>query len=183
MIGFISTIRLLQKQKEQEMKNTSHLPRLGIDIGRVLIAAEGANGADTSFIGGSLEDALSTPPYEGMFNAVAPLVDKFGGRVWLVSKCGPSVQAKSRAWLRHHRFFERTGIAPTNLRFCLERPQKADHCRELCITHFIDDRTDVLRHLEGIVPNRYLFGPQRKPVTIAGLVLLPSWKDAATLIN
>lgn len=165
------------------MKNTPHIPRLGIDIGRVLIAAEGANGEDTGFIGGSLRDALDTPPYEGMFDAVAPLVDKFEGRVWLVSKCGPSVQAKSRAWLLHHRFFERTGMAPDNLRFCLQRPQKADHCRELGITHFIDDRTDVLHYLKGIVPNRYLFGPQRKPVTDAGLVLLPAWKDAAGLVN
>ncbi|QNK69764.1 hypothetical protein [Variovorax sp. PAMC26660] len=165
------------------MKNTPYIPRLGIDIGRVLIAAQGANGADTAFIGGSLNDALNTPPYEGMFEAVAPPVEKFEGRVWLVSKCGPSVQAKSRAWLLHHRFFERTGMAPANLRFCLERPQKADHCRELGITHFIDDRTDVLHHLKGIVPNRYLFGPQRKPVTVAGLVLLPAWKDAAALVN
>ncbi|QSI33649.1 hypothetical protein GNX71_30425 [Variovorax sp. RKNM96] len=165
------------------MKNTHTLPKLGIDIGRVLIAPEGANGADTSFIGGSMDDALRTPPYEGMFDAVAPLVARFEGRVWLVSKCGPSVQAKSRAWLQHHRFFERTGIAPGNLRFCLQRPQKADHCRELGITHFIDDRSDVLRHLEGIVPHRYLFGPQGKPVTVAGLVLLPAWKDAAALVD
>jgi hypothetical protein len=183
MIGFISTIRLLQTHKELEMKNNHRLPKLGIDIGRVLIAPEDADGADTSFIGGSLTDALKTPPYEGMFDAVAPLVAKFEGRVWLISKCGPSVQAKSRAWLQHHRFFERTGIAPANLRFCLQRPQKADHCRELGITHFIDDRPDVLRHLEGLVPNRYLFGPQRKPVTDAGLVLLPAWKDAAALVG
>lgn len=165
------------------MKNAPHILRLGIDIGRVLIAAEGANGGDTAFIGGSMNDALDTPPYEGMFDAVAPLVDRFEGRVWLVSKCGPSVQAKSRAWLLHHRFFERTGMAPANLRFCLQRPQKADHCRELGITHFIDDRSDVLGHLKGIVPNRYLFGPQRTPVTEAGLVLLPTWKDAAALVN
>jgi hypothetical protein len=53
----------------------------------------------------------------------------------------------------------------------------------LRLTHFIDDRTDVLHHLEGLVPHRYLFGPQRKPVTVEGLVLLPAWKDAAALVN
>ncbi len=74
-------------------------------------------------------------------------------------------------------------MAPGNLRFCLQRPQKADHCRELGITHFIDDRSDVLRHLEGIVPKRYLFGPQAKPVTVAGLVPLPAWRDAAALVR
>ncbi len=165
------------------MEKKPHCSRLGIDIGRVLIAAEDANGADTAFIGGSLRDALETPPYAGMFEAVPPLVERFAGRVWLVSKCGPSVEAKSRAWLRHHRFFERTGIPPSNLRFCLQRPQKADHCCELGITHFIDDRADVLRHLEGVVPNRYLFGPQRKPVTAPGMVLLPTWEEADALVR
>ena len=94
---------------------------LGIDIGRVLISPDPANGkADTSFIGGSLEAALATPPYEGMFEAVPVLVELFEGRVWLVSKAGPKVQEKTRHWLRRHAFFERTGIDPENLRFCIE---------------------------------------------------------------
>lgn len=104
------------------------------------------------------------------------LVERFEGRVWLVSKAGPRVQEKTRHWLRHHRFFERTGIAPENLRFCLERPQKAEHCKELGITHFIDDRPDVLDHLEGVVRHRFLFGPQRKPHVSAGVVTVPSWR-------
>jgi hypothetical protein len=154
--------------------------KLGVDIGRVLIAAEGT--ADTSFIGGSLEDALATPPYEGMFDAVPELVRLFDAQVWLVSKCGPRVQEKTRHWLRHHRFFERTGIPPLNLRFCLERPQKADHCRELGITHFVDDRPDVLQHLEGVVPHRFLFGPQRKASSLSGVVPVLSWADASAAI-
>jgi hypothetical protein len=157
--------------------------KLGIDIGRVLITAEERDARpDTSFIGGSLEDALRTPPYAGMFDAVPELARRFGYRVWLVSKCGPRVQEKSRRWLQHHRFFERTGIPEANLRFCLERPQKAIHCRELGITHFIDDRADVLEHLEGIVPNRYLFGPQRSPGVPRGMVALPRWEDALGLV-
>lgn len=95
-----------------------------------------------------------------------------------MSKAGPRVQEKTRQWLRQHRFFERTGIPPDHLRFCLERPQKADHCRELAITHFIDDRADVLEHLEGVVRNRYLFGPQRKPHAMAGVVAVLSWETA-----
>jgi hypothetical protein len=94
--------------------------KLGIDIGRVLIAPDPADGkADTSFIGGSIKAALATPPYEGMFDVVPGLVALFGGRVWLVSKAGPKVQEKTRLWLRHHAFFECTGIPPNHLRFCL----------------------------------------------------------------
>lgn len=157
--------------------------KLGIDIGRVLISPDVHGKQDTSFIGGSLQDALDTPPYEGMIEVVPALVQLFGGQVWLVSKCGPRVQEKSRLWLRHHRFFERTGIPPENLRFCLERPQKADHCADLGITHFIDDRLDVLQHLNGIVAHRYLFGPQKKTVSVQGVVALPRWDQALALIE
>lgn len=158
--------------------------KLGIDIGRVLISPDAhGTGSDTSFIGGSLQDALDTPPYDGMMDVVPGLVQLFAGQVWLVSKCGPRVQEKSRLWLRHHRFFERTGIPPENLRFCLERPQKADHCAELGITHFIDDRPDVLKYLNGVVEHRYLFGPQKTPGTPHGIVAIPAWRDALPLIQ
>lgn len=153
--------------------------KLGIDIGRVLISPDpqGTSG-DTSFIGGSIQDALNTPPYEGMFEVVPSLVELFKGKVWLVSKARPRVQEKTRLWLQHHRFFERTGVSPQNLRFCLERPQKADHCRELRISHFIDDRPDVLQCLRGIVAYRFLFGPQRQPAAPSGVILVPDWRCA-----
>jgi len=39
------------------------LPRLGIDIGRVIIGAVDDSGrADTSFLSGTLERAMETPP-------------------------------------------------------------------------------------------------------------------------
>lgn len=157
--------------------------KLGIDIGRVLIAPDAPDGkADTSFIGGPLEAALATPPYDGMFEAVPGLVQIFRGQVWLVSKAGPRVQEKTRHWLRHHRFFERTGISSENLRFCLERSQKAQHSLELGLTHFIDDRPDVLGHLDGVVPNRFLFGPQRRPSALPGIVPVPTWAEAHATI-
>ena len=156
---------------------------LGIDIGRVIIAP-GDDDADTSFLRGSLEDALRTPPNAGMFDAVPELVRRFEGRAWLISKCGPKIQDKTRRWLDHHRFFERTGISPDHLRFCLRRPQKADHCRELGITHFIDDRVDVLEALSGIVPRRYLFGEQKSKRPIpAGVVHVLTWAIALAAIS
>jgi hypothetical protein len=139
--------------------------KLGIDVGRVLISPGAESAPDTSFIGGTLEDALSTPPYEGMFDVVPRLVTRFEGRVWIISKCGPRIQQRTLQWFERHRFFERTGIDRGNVRFCLERPQKAEHCAQLGITHFIDDREDVLQPMVGVVPNLYLFGPQRRPGT------------------
>jgi hypothetical protein len=154
--------------------------KLGIDVGRVLISPGDESAPDTSFIGGSLEDALRTPPYDGMFEVVPQLAKKFVAQVWIISKCGPRVQERTRQWLRHHQFFERTGIDPANLRFCLQRPQKALHCAELGITHFIDDRLDVLDAMRDVVPERMLFGPQRTaPPHDAGVRPVAGWTEVA----
>jgi hypothetical protein len=155
-----------------------HIMKLGIDVGRVLISPGDSSKPDTSFIGGSLEDALTTPPYDDMFDIVPSLVERFEGRVWIVSKCGPRIQERTLQWFEHHRFFERTGIHRDQVRFCLKRPDKAIHCRELGITHFIDDRADVLEPMAGIVPNRYLFGPQRGS-TPADMRHVMTWRDVA----
>ncbi len=137
-------------------------PRLGIDIGRVIIRPDDLLGPqDTKFLGSTLAEAMKTPPNHDAFSVITELCARFEGRVWLVSKCGESVQRKSRAWLDHHGFWETTGVPRGNLRFCLSRAGKRPHCEELGITHFIDDRPDVHRHLGGLVPHRYLFGPQR----------------------
>jgi hypothetical protein len=130
--------------------------RLGIDIGRVII--DGSSGpGDTSFFTGDTAAMLRTPAVPGAFEAIARLVPLFSGQAWLVSKCGSRVQRRSLEWLSHHRFFELTGIAEGNVRFCLRRPDKAIHCADLAITHFIDDKPDVIAALENVVPHRYLF--------------------------
>jgi hypothetical protein len=136
--------------------------RIGIDIGRVIIAGD-TPGGDTSFIGGSIDDVLRTPAVPGALDAVARLNTIFEGRVWLVSKCARRVEERSRLWLGHHGFHELTGVAEDRLRFCRERPQKRDHALELQLTHFVDDRPDVLEHLAGVVPSLFLFGPQAGP--------------------
>lgn len=155
--------------------------KLGIDVGRVLISPGGNARPDTSFIGGSLEDALNTPPYDDMFDIVPTLVERFEGRVWIVSKCGARIQERTLQWFAHHQFFERTGIRRDQVRFCLKRPDKAVHCRELGITHFIDDRSDVLEPMIGIVPHLYLFGPQRGHAP-AAMRRVTTWKDVAKAI-
>lgn len=134
--------------------------RLGIDIGRVIITP-GDDNSDTSFLRGTIQDALNTPPYPGAFETIHQLVELFAGKVWLVSKAGPRTQEKTILWLAHHRFYHHTGVSKSQVRFCRQRHEKANHCRELQITHFIDDRIQVLKHLRTLVPNLYLFGEQK----------------------
>ena len=140
------------------MKDKQH--KIGIDIGRVIITP-GDDCADTSFLRGTIRDALNTKPYPGSFATIRKLVNVYNGRVWLVSKAGSRTQEKTLLWLEHHNFYQSTGIDRQHVRFCRQRHEKADHCRELGITHFIDDRIQVLKHLRYLVPNLFLFGAQK----------------------
>jgi len=149
-----------------------------VDIGRVIILGDGP---DTSFVGGTDEDALRTPPVAGALETLAALARRFAGRVWLVSKCGPKVQERTRRWLARHRFFEATGIAPAHLHFCRDRKEKAPICGRLGIGVFVDDRVDVLVAMNGVVPTRLLFGAERS--SVPGLVPVPTWSDARRAIE
>lgn len=161
--------------------NNPRQPRIGVDIGRVIINGDGA---DTNFFGHDPVEALRTPAVPGAFAAVGSLVEQFDGRVWLISKCGPKIQARSMAWLDHHGFWAQTGLARDQVRFCRERRDKAVHARKLALTHFVDDRYDVLTHLVGLVDRLYLFGPQprRAPSDrgLAGLIRALAWPDVLT---
>lgn len=134
---------------------------LGIDFGRVIMTPSASvEGADSRFLTLPEEDALSIPPPPNAFSVIAGLVRHFQGRAFVVSKAGPRIQQLTRQWLARHQFHEITPLRPGAVRFCRERKEKRDHALALGLTHFIDDRVDVLRHLTGIVPHRYLFGPQ-----------------------
>jgi hypothetical protein len=152
------------------MNASSHktLPRsaaLGIDIGRVVMCPAHDDGSpDTSFLQARDQDALSVPPAPHLFDVLPEIVRRFSGRVWLVSKAGPRIEALTRLWLDHHRFAAITGMRRDHVRFCRRRPDKRLHAVELGLTHFIDDRADVLGHLRGAVEHLYLFGAQTSPI-------------------
>lgn len=160
----------------------SHPPRLGIDVGRVIIdGSSHPDGGDTAFFDGDETAMLATPEMPGAFASIARLVTAFNGQVWLVSKCGPRVQARTLRWLDGHDFYARTGLAIDHLRFCRTRPDKRLHCVELGLTHFVDDRLEVHEAIHGTVDHQYLFGPQTRPAP-AYVRPTVTWADAERLI-
>lgn len=158
------------------------LPRLGVDIGRVII--DGSShpcGGDTAFFTGDEATMLATPEMPGAFAALSDLVRMFDGRVWLVSKCGARVQDRTLRWLAAHKIYARTGLRPDQVVFCRARPDKRVHCLDLGLTHFVDDHPEVHAALEGAVRHQYFFGPQRRPVPAYGRHA-PTWAEASSLI-
>jgi len=150
-------------------------PRLGIDIGRVIINGPAhPDGGDTAFFQGDEAAMLATPEVDGAVAATARLVTLFAGQVWLISKCGPTVQDRTLRWLEGHDFYHRTGLAPEHVRFCRTRADKRIHCEQLALTHFIDDRPEVHAAIHGAVSHQYFFGPQAHPVPASG-IHAPTW--------
>ena len=148
----------------------------GVDIGRVLIEGDGA---DTSFLGASEEVAMRAPEMRGGFEAVAALVEALAGRVWLVSKCGPRIEARTRRWLDERQFFSRTGMRRDHLRFCRERREKVLIAESLGLDRFVDDRADVLRPMRGRLDLLVLFGAREAE---PGLVAAPDWQQALPVL-
>ncbi len=168
---------------------------LGIDVGGVIIDA--ANDKhDTSMFG---KNYLEATPVPGAFEAIALLRDRFLGELVIVSKAGPEMQKKTVHWLCHHRFWHAIGMSMRteddiskvytdyNLFFCRERKDKAPICKRLNVTHFIDDKIEVLGHLQGVVKERYLFGAAHDvtvkraglfPTLAARCTALPDWRVA-----
>jgi len=63
---------------------------LGVDIGRVIIdGSSHPDGGDTAFFRGDDAAMLATPEMTGAIESISRLAERFEGRVWLVSKCGP----------------------------------------------------------------------------------------------
>jgi hypothetical protein len=94
---------------------------------------------------------------------------RFESSIVLVSHASTWAEHKIRYWLDAHLFFNRTGIARNEVYFCHDRQDKAAICQRERVSHFIDDRLEVLQHLQGVVDHRYLFGTSTMPVDAAGL--------------
>lgn len=131
-------------------------PRLGVDIGGVVVSLAHEREADTSFFG---SDPDRTPAVPHAMWTLWRLGRYFEGEIHFVSKAGHRIEAVTRAWVAANRLFESTGLDPTHLYFVRERSDKAVVARRIGLTHFVDDRIDVLAAMNGL--QRYLFLPGR----------------------
>lgn len=157
---------------------------LGVDVGGVIIDRVRNDGTDTAFKG---ERYLETAAVPDAFSSLSKLMEIFDGIVYVVSKCGLETELKTRDWLKEKRFYDLTKISPANVHYCRTRQEKSPICKWLGITHFIDDRLEVLNFLET-VSNKYLFGPQNQKEleqtkNSQSITLVNSWKAVLEKIN
>lgn len=159
-------------------------PRIGLDIGNVIIGGDRKKIAaeDTSFITATDVEAIrNTPAVEGALEAVAAINDMFRGEVWLVSKCKENTQRKTRKWLKHHRFYELTGLHRSKLLFCYARSDKHVIAEGLSLTHFVDDNLGCIAPMQT-VRHRLWFGPQDQDAP-EGIIHTRTWSDVLEFLR
>lgn len=151
--------------------------RIGLDVGGVIIDGLKNDGTDTDIRG---DNFMKATPVDGVYESVKQLVGAYGsGNVFIVSKCGEVIEGKTRKWLAGNDFYGRTGFSPMNVLFCRTKADKTPIVRELGLTDFVDDHTEVLNYMIGIVDRRYLFGPQRsEKQPTSGLIIVKNWEEA-----
>jgi hypothetical protein len=129
---------------------------LGVDVGGVIIDFI-PYGSDSplSFSG---DNYLQTPEIPGAIESLQKLNEgRFSGNIFLVSRFGPQGPERVQKWLKNKDFQNITGIPKDHLYQCAERHEKRPIVEKLGITHFVDDRAEILADLVGLVPHRYLF--------------------------
>ncbi len=134
---------------------------LGVDIGNVII-----NNRLNDPEANKVDEAVyaTFPPSDGAFEALKTLNDYFKGEVYLLSKCTEWAEVQILLWLKAHDFYTKTGVKEENVYFVRQRHEKDGVCRKLGITHFIDDRLEVLSHMVTSTPNLILFQPDEMEV-------------------
>ena len=152
---------------------------LGVDIGNVIINNRSVSGVWKNV---TEEEYLAFPPTEGVFDALKKLNEHFDGNVYLISKCSEWAEDKIIKWLTNHDFYMKTEIDPSHIRFVRERHEKDAVCRVLGVTHFIDDRLEVLSHMVSSTPQLFLFQPNTEEVKLfesflPSVVVVENWEQ------
>lgn len=153
-----SQARKAALQAAEEAKR-ERVPRLGLDFGNVIIAHDEAGGWGFTKRGsdGAVQHCVQC--CAGAREGVRALVKLFKREnVFIVSKAGRRVAARTQEWLLESGFISDTGLvgSDAHIYFVNGRMEKRPIVEMLGITHFVDDRMSVLRSLQSCCAQRVL---------------------------
>lgn len=139
-------------------------PVLGIDLGGVVMGPrnpmlhEHDEGFDAAF--------LARPEIPSAIACLARASkERFQKKVFVISKRSRKTRPLALRWLFVNGFFDRLGIPREHVHFCETQDQKAPLCEQLGVTHFVDNRLGVLRHMHA-VENRCLLNATEEEVLL-----------------
>lgn len=120
---------------------------------------------------------------KGAAEGVAKLREVFEDQIYVVSRVDDEVQElEVGGFIQAH--FDQLQIPSKRVFFCLKRSDKGAIVDRLKITHFLDDRTEVLSHMHT-VPHRYAMNPtpeQLRDFPPDNITVVKDWEEATRLI-
>ncbi len=165
-------------------------PRIGFDVGNVILETDtdGSRPAEIRHAGSHPLD-LPQSYVDGALSVIRDTVGKLGAQnVHIISKCGVSMQQKTQRYFEETNFFDKTNFARENVWFVKKRAEKAPIAARLALTHFVDDRSQILRSMTT-VSVRMLFQipycevPIDKTLFEPELVVVKDWAEVDRVIK
>lgn len=151
----------------------NHIARIGIDIEGVM--------RSKNIRPQTVDEYLTTAPLKDAPLAIKEMTKLFGNmNIFLISRCPKYAEKTITEWLNSNRLFNDPNLVSSNIYFCRKRIDKAVIAKRLQLTHFIDDRIDVLDAMKNIVANRILFtgGSNHHNTEIdENITVLDSWNS------
>ena len=155
---------------------------LGIDIGGVVTKIPIGSNRDDSFLG---KDPLLTPKMEDSFTVISELAKQY--RIVFITRAGGPTRRALADWFRDQQFFESTELSMGRVFYTSTRDEKIGVAMDQGVTHFIDDRLEVLMGMLGIVPNLIAFqarpsDKERYSFTSQKVLHADSWNEVRRLL-
>lgn len=101
-------------------------------------------------------DSTTRVPFPDVVRVVNSLSSRYPCHI--ISKVTPQQKKNVLAWMATNNFLTQLGIPLSNVHFCNERHEKNEICVRLGVTHHIDDRPEVVSHLNLNI-KAFLFRP------------------------
>lgn len=138
-------------------------------------------------MGGTIHHKVSgeTVPMPHAFRVINDLRQRVKA-IYIVSRVSDEQSLQAFNWLHKVDFFGATGLTPNKVHYCYERLDKGPICWKLGVTHFVDDRPEVMFGLQSTV-ERYLMNPSPYDMEtfkdrIPGMTIVHDWLTLENLI-
>jgi len=122
------------------------------------------------------------------FRVIRRLIDeRFGVNVHIVSRVNPEQEIRARAFVTSEHFKSQLSIPLSRVHFCRERREKGPICKRIGITHFIDDRPEIMAVMPPSVVRKILFDPDETDLRqfasrLGDFNVAHSWLDVERLL-
>jgi len=127
-------------------------------------------------------------PMPDAFRVIRRLIDeRFGNNVHIVSRVSPEQEIRARAFVTGEHFQKELAIPLNRVHFCGERHEKGPICKQINVTHFIDDRPEVMSAMPPSVVRKILLDPDETDLRLfasrlGDFNIARSWLDVERLL-